>query len=45
MDNTSRKNLENSIKNFLNQNINLRIQNSNSKFKYQFLDQFFSIKI
>jgi len=39
MDNTSRKNPWNSINNFLNSNINLRFQNSNSEFKYQVLDQ------
>jgi hypothetical protein len=45
MDNTSRKNPWNSINNFLNYNINLRFQNSNSEFKYQFLDQISFLKL
>ncbi len=45
MDNTSRKNPENSINNFLNQNINLRFQISNSEFKYQNLDQISFLKL
>ncbi len=31
---SSRKNPLNSINNFMNENINLRFQNSNSEFKY-----------
>jgi len=45
MDNTSKKNPWNSINNFLNSNINLRFQNSNSEFKYQFLDQISFLKL
>jgi len=45
MDNTSRKNPSNTINNFLNWNIHLRIQNSNWEFKYQFLDQIIFLKL
>jgi len=45
MDNTIRKNPWNSINNFLNKNINLRFQNSNSELKYQFLDQISFLKL
>jgi hypothetical protein len=41
MDNTSRKNPSNSINNYFNENIKLKLQNNNSKFKYQFLYQSF----